>query len=158
MSLSPEQLQQFADQLARTPALWRHLLAHSPEARIYEQIWNDSNVNAWVICWSNHQDTGFHDHDNSAAAIAVIEGQVREERLRLGSHPSGRLAGAGMTLFVEPTAIHRVLHIGSRPATTIHAYSPPLTRTGTYRVGPGGELQRASQSYVEELRAEPARR
>ena len=52
--------------------------------RVYEQIWDDDDVNAWVICWSEDQDTGFHDHDNSAAAIAVISGQLREERLRLG--------------------------------------------------------------------------
>jgi Cysteine dioxygenase type I len=27
-----------------------------------------------VICWSEDQATGFHDHDDSAAAILVIEG------------------------------------------------------------------------------------
>jgi hypothetical protein len=36
---------------------------------------------------------------------------------------------------------------------TIHAYSPPLTRTGAYWVGPAGELQRVSQSVEQELRA-----
>jgi hypothetical protein len=49
-----------------------------------------------------------------------------------------------------------VLHAGVGPAVTIHAYSPPLTRTGAYTVGPGGELERVSMSYEEELRAEPA--
>ena len=57
---------------------------------------------------------------------------------------------------VPPVAIHRVLHAGDGPAVTIHAYSPPLTRTGSYHVGPDGELQRESQPFEEELRAEPA--
>jgi hypothetical protein len=39
---------------------------------------------------------------------------------------------------------------------TIHAYSPPLCRTGAYTVLPTGELARESQPFEVELRAEPA--
>jgi hypothetical protein len=39
---------------------------------------------------------------------------------------------------------------------TIHAYSPLLRRTGTYRAGTDGELERVAHSYEEELRADPA--
>jgi mannose-6-phosphate isomerase-like protein (cupin superfamily) len=81
---------------------------------------------------------------------------VREDRLRMGSSPSSRVIQGGSTFTVPPTAIHRVLHAGERPAVTIHAYSPPLTRTGAYRIGPGGELERESHSFEEELRAELA--
>jgi mannose-6-phosphate isomerase-like protein (cupin superfamily) len=156
MSLSTAELKRFVAELSATPELWQHLVRHSRDARVYEPIWNEQDVNAWLICWSEDQDTGFHDHDDSAAAILVIEGHVRDERLRLGATPNGRVIGPGMTFFVPPSAIHRVLHAGSVPAVTIHAYSPPLRRTGAYRVGPLGELQRAAQSYEQELRAEPA--
>jgi quercetin dioxygenase-like cupin family protein len=158
VSLSLGQLQQFVDRLAENPELWRHLIRHDPHARNYEQIWDDSDVNAWLICWSNEQDTGFHDHDDSAAAITVIEGEIRDERLSLGPGSLQRLLGPGETITVEPTAIHRVLHAGTTPAITIHAYSPPLTRTGSYGFGPGGALQRTPRSYAEELRAEPVLR
>ena len=47
------------------------------------RVWSDDHVNAWVICWPRGSDTGFHDHDNSAAAIVVLEGCVIEERLAL---------------------------------------------------------------------------
>jgi hypothetical protein len=57
---------------------------------------------------------------------------------------------------VEPTAIHRVLHAGEGAAVTIHAYSPPLRRTGAYRIDPDGVLARESQDYEVELRGEPA--
>jgi hypothetical protein len=49
-----------------------------------------------------------------------------------------------------------VLHAGDGPAVTIHAYSPPLTRSGAYRIGLDGELERELLSGEEELRAEPA--
>jgi hypothetical protein len=156
MSLPPELLHQFVDQLVATPELWREHIRHDSDARVYAEIWSDEEVNAWLICWSEDQDTGFHDHDQSGAAIAVIDGHVREDRLRLAAEPVTRVIGPGKTFFVAPTAIHRVLHAGGRPAVTIHAYSPPLTRTGAYRSGPGGELEREALSYQEELRAEPA--
>ena len=40
----------------------------------------------------------------------------------------------------------------TRPAVTIHAYSPPLWRMGAYEILQGGELRRHSLSYAEELR------
>ena len=65
-----------------------------------------------------------------------------------------RVIGAGRSFSVPPVAIHRVMHSGAAPAVTIHAYSPPLARTGAYRVGAGGELQRESLTLEQELRAE----
>jgi quercetin dioxygenase-like cupin family protein len=129
---------------------------HSDDIRVYELIWDDEDVNAWVICWTHDQDTGFHDHDESGAAVAVISGEVREDRLRLGGSPTSRRSRGGATFTVPPTAIHRVLHAGDQPAVTIHAYSPPLTRTGAYRVRPDGTLERESLSFEEELRGELA--
>jgi mannose-6-phosphate isomerase-like protein (cupin superfamily) len=156
MSLTIDQLERFVSALAAAPKRWEHLVRHCNDERVYEQIWDDETVNAWVICWSEDQDTGFHDHDDSAAAIAVISGRVREDRLRLGAAPRIREICSGTVFHVPPVAIHRVLHAGGEPAVTIHAYSPPLTRTGAYRVGPGGELLRESLAFEEELRAEPA--
>jgi mannose-6-phosphate isomerase-like protein (cupin superfamily) len=156
VSLSADELERFVDGLTAQPELWEHLVRHDDDLRVYEQIWEDEDVNAWLICWSEDQDTGFHDHDESGAAIRVIEGQVREDRLRLARPPETKVIGPGTTFTMPPTAIHRVLHAGSGPAVTIHAYSPPLTRTGAYSVGPAGELERVSMSYEEELRAEPA--
>ena len=151
-----EELERFAAELAASPERWAHLVRHQDEARVYEQICDEADVNAWVICWSEAQDTGFHDHDESAAAIAIISGAVREERLRINGTPRVRVAGAGMTLTVPPEAIHRVLHCGHGPAVTIHAYSPPLRRTGAYRIGEDDELQREALPFEIELQAEPA--
>jgi mannose-6-phosphate isomerase-like protein (cupin superfamily) len=157
MSFTAGELERFVRGLVATPELWRGHVRHSDDLRICEQIWDDDEVNAWVICWSEDQDTGFHDHDESAAAIAVISGHVRDERLVVGaSGPNACELGAGDVFTVPPVAIHRVLHVGEAPAVTIHAYSPPLQRTGAYEVGENGELLRVAHGYDEELRAEAA--
>jgi quercetin dioxygenase-like cupin family protein len=156
MSLTHEELERFAAGLAATPERWGHLVRHSDDVRVFEQIWDDEDVNAWVICWSEDQDTGYHDHDDSAAAITVVSGCVREDRLTLGGLPRSRELRAGTTFTVEPVAIHRVLHAGEVPAVTIHAYSPPLRRTGAYRIGPDGELEREAQPFEVELSGTPA--
>jgi mannose-6-phosphate isomerase-like protein (cupin superfamily) len=154
--MSPAELEAFVADLVASPELWADHVRHEQDIRVYEQIWSDDEVNAWVICWSEDQDTGFHDHDESAAGIAVISGRVREERLRLGGGAVSRELGAGAVFTMPPVAIHRVLHTGDGPAVTIHAYSPPLTRTGAYRTGPNGELEREPQSFEQELRSEAA--
>jgi mannose-6-phosphate isomerase-like protein (cupin superfamily) len=156
MSLTLKQLERFVGVLAASPERWSEHVRHACDERVYEQIWDDEDVNAWVICWSEDQDTGFHDHDESGAAVAVIEGSVREDRLALGSAPRTRQLGAGQTFTVPAVAIHRVLHAGQGPAVTIHAYSPPLTRTGAYRIGEDGSLEREALPFEAELRAEPA--
>jgi quercetin dioxygenase-like cupin family protein len=155
-ALTNPQLERFVAELAATPERWRPFVRHADDVRVYEQIWKDAHLNAWLICWSHDQDTGFHDHHHSAAAIRVISGAVREERLRLGSAPRSRVAHAGETLTVPPVAIHRVLHAGDAPAITLHAYSPPLVCTGAYRIGPDGVLERELMSLENELRAAPA--
>lgn len=155
MSLSTSELSAFAAGLAGEPERWAHLLDDLGGTRAYELIWDDDEVNAWAIRWSEDADTGFHDHDESAAGIAVIQGRVREDRLTLGGVGGGSISrefGAGASFVVEPVAIHRVLHAGDGPAMTIHAYSPPLRRTGAYRVGPDGVLERESQPFETELR------
>jgi quercetin dioxygenase-like cupin family protein len=151
MSLSLEELTTFVENLAADAARWQRFVRHDRDRRVYELIWEGAEVNAWLICWSEDHDTGFHDHDTSAAAITVIDGHVREDRLRLNGEPRTTVSGAGTTITVAPNAIHRILHAGSGPAVTIHAYSPPLVRTGAYAVGLDGELLRVAHDGDEEL-------
>lgn len=150
--LTPEELEDYVRDLAAHPERWEHLVAHDPDARVYEELLRDDHVAVWLICWMHDHDTGFHDHDISAGAVAVAAGSVREDRLVLGGEPSSRIVETGEALHFAPSDIHRVLHAGDEPAVTIHAYSPPLWRMGAYEVRPGGELARHSVSYAEELR------
>ena len=45
-----------------------------------------------------------------------------------------------------------MLHAGTEPAVTIHAYSPPLVRMGSYTIEPSGQLRRHAVSHEQELR------
>ena len=152
--LDAAELVRFAAALADSPERWRGLVRDGGDARVYETIWSDEHVNAWVIRWSAHSDTGFHDHDISASGIVVIEGAVVEERLALSGPAVARRFSAGQSFHLSASAIHRVRHDAAAPALTIHAYSPPLRRQGVYRTGPDGALERDATPYTEELRAE----
>ena len=150
--LDAEALTSLVEDLAAAPEGWRHLVSHRPDARTYAQLHRDEHVGVWLICWMNDHDTGFHDHDLSAGALAVVRGCVREERLVLGGSPTSRTLSRGESLTFGASDIHRVSHAGTEPAVTLHAYSPPLWRMGAYEVSPDGTLRRHSMSYAEELR------
>jgi quercetin dioxygenase-like cupin family protein len=152
-ALGPTELIEFARALTESLDRQQDLLDAQLCTRVYEEIWSDDYVNAWVICWADDSDTGFHDHDTSTAAIVVLSGSLREERLALSGPPVTRSFGTGSSFHLPASAIHRVRHAGGPPALTVHAYSPPLRRQGVYRVAPDGALERDSTPYTEELRA-----
>jgi hypothetical protein len=150
--LAADELEDLVTRLAGRPDLWARLVRHDATERVYAELLRDNHVAAWLICWMEDHDTGFHDHDLSAGAVAVARGAVIEDRLRLGGGASSRTVQAGSAFTFAASDIHRVRHGGAGPAVTIHAYSPPLWRMGAYEICPGGELRRHSVSYAEELR------
>jgi predicted metal-dependent enzyme (double-stranded beta helix superfamily) len=150
--LDTDQLRALTRTLREQPELWRHRVRHQPDRRTYELLLHNEQVMAWLICWMDDHDTGFHDHDLSAGAVTVVEGTIREERLRIGEPALSRTFDAGETFDFTASDIHRVSHAGGDPAVTLHVYSPPLWRMGAYVVEPSGTLRRHSVSYAEELR------
>jgi hypothetical protein len=150
--LSADELAAFVAELADRPELWIDLVKHDPTQRHYEEVGSDDHVTAWVISWMDDHDTGFHDHDISAGAVAVVGGSVREERLVLDGPPLDRVYAAGEVLAFSPADIHRVRHAGTDPAVTLHVYSPPLQRMGAYFVDERGVLARHSTPASDELR------
>jgi predicted metal-dependent enzyme (double-stranded beta helix superfamily) len=153
--LTNDELVAVVEQIAARKELWSECVSHDPDHRTYEQLLRDEHLDVWLLCWSRDHDTGFHDHDLSAGAVAVAAGSVREERLVLGrpvDSPLARVVSAGASFHFGASDIHRVLHAGEGPAVTVHAYSPPLVRMGSYTVESNGQLRRHAVSYEEELR------
>jgi hypothetical protein len=150
--LSGPELQAFVAELADRPELWIDVVRHDPTQRSYELLLSDEHLTVWLICWMDDHDTGFHDHDLSAGAVAVVGGHVREERLAIDGPPRPRTFAVGESFHFSPADIHRVLHAGSGPAVTLHAYSPPLDRMGAYVVGDDGVLARHALTAADELR------
>jgi predicted metal-dependent enzyme (double-stranded beta helix superfamily) len=150
--LSAAELEQFVRELADRPELWIDSVRHDATQRVYEELLSDEHVTAWLICWMDDHDTGYHDHDLSAGAVAVVGGRVCEERLAIGGEPRRRTFAAGEAFNFSSADIHRVRHGGSDPAVTLHVYSPPLARMGAYEIDDDGVLARHPMSSSEELR------
>src|SRR5947209_3682066 len=130
--LSIAELRLVARETLADRASWEPHVQASPERREYKLLRRDDSMMVWLISWMDGHDTGYHDHDVSAGAVAVAQGSVRDERLRVGGAPASRVYSAGETFTFEVSEIHRVTHVSGKPAVTIHAYSPPLERSGAY--------------------------
>jgi hypothetical protein len=151
-TLGPAELADLAQGFAAQPELWRPHVGLGPgESRAFHRLVDEAHTTVWLICWGPGADTGFHDHDGAAGAVAVCEGAVAEERLCIGGPAKRRVAGAGDLLEFDGDDIHRVTYAGGFPAVTIHAYSPALTRMGQYTVTPDGVLQRRALDEDTEL-------
>ena len=150
--LDRAELRALVTRIAAEPESWRSLVRHGTPERHFEQLWRDDHVDVWVITWMNGNDTGFHDHDVSRGAVAVVEGEIIEERLVVGGPPRRLPHAAGDAFDFDASHVHRMRQDSDAPAVSIHAYSPPLWRMGTYATGPDGTLRRQSISYAEELR------
>lgn len=86
------ELEELVQALAARPHLWEHLVKHSTSERFYVQLHLDDTLEVWLICWSQQQDTGFHDHNGSRGAVAITDGSLEERRLALGGdHTFGRV-------------------------------------------------------------------
>jgi hypothetical protein len=150
--MNTTELRDLVSRIAADPQQWRPLVRFDTAERHFAQLWRDDQVDVWVISWANGNDTGFHDHDVSSGAVAVVEGELVEERLVVGGAPRVLRHRAGETFDFDASHVHRMHQDAAVPAVSIHAYSPPLWRMGTYVVEPDGTLRRQSISYAEELR------
>jgi hypothetical protein len=153
-NLTRPQLAGLATALGREPRFWSYLVRHNPQQRYFHQLYRDANLDAWLICWLDAQDTGYHDHELSSGAVYVVEGVLSEDYFYRDAdgwiHERTRERHAGTVFDFDGTSIHGVRHAGGPPATSIHIYSPALWRMGYYQPGEGG-LRRASITYADEL-------
>jgi hypothetical protein len=149
--LDRRQLLELASAIAAQPDLWTEHIAFDDDKRHYVSLYRDSHVDIWVLCWTPRNDTGWHDHDISSGAIAVVQGRLVEHNLAVDRPSLATDVVAGQAYSFGPDHIHRLT--GRDPGSvSIHAYSPPLWRMGQYTVGPTGVLRRESVSYADELR------
>ena len=150
--LTREELEQLVRALAAQPDLWRQHVRHSPVERLYVRLHLDTHLEVWLICWSQRQDTGFHDHDRSRGAVSVVGGALLERRLAVGGPPPPTaIHPTGAAFSFGATHIHDVSQTGPGFATSLHVYSPPLGEMGFYEVAPDGTLGRRTGDYREEF-------
>lgn len=143
-TLSRTDLRRAARDAAAAAHRWSDRLPCAPERRGALLLHRDEAVEIWALSWHPGHDTGFHDHGDSAAAIAMVSGELREERLTLGA-PSVRTLVTGDLVDAHPEHVHRVVNTAAAAAVSVHAYSPPLREVAEYRISSEGLLERVAR-------------
>jgi cysteine dioxygenase len=92
-----------------------------------------------VLCWKNGQRSPIHDHAGSSCCVRVLRGTMTETSFVFT--PNGHVkavtscehAIGGITAG-EDYHLHQVSNLqeGDADLVTLHVYSPPLRRMGTY--------------------------
>ncbi len=106
--LSEEELKALVGQLADRPELWQNRVAFDTGGRHFASLYRDGDVDIWLLCWNTVDDTGWHDHDTSSGAVAVVRGAVREAIPRLNGDPTSTVVEAGSMFSFGPEHIHRM--------------------------------------------------
>ena len=149
--LDPDELRALVASIAADPDAWAHHVAFDADERVYASLHRDAHVDVWLLCWTPENDTGWHDHDISSGAVAVVAGELVENNLTVATGGVETRIGAGKAYSFGPEHIHR-LNGAQAGSVSVHAYSPPLWRMGQYAVSDAGVLRRVSVSYADELR------
>jgi quercetin dioxygenase-like cupin family protein len=149
--LTQAELEALASGIAAQPESWGHHVAFDGQERVYASLHRDAHVDVWLLCWTPENDTGWHDHDVSSGAVAVVAGELVENNLTLVDGARETRVPAGRVFSFGPDHIHR-LNGAVHGSISVHAYSPPLWRMGQYAVTDAGVLRRVSLSYADELR------
>jgi len=129
--------------------------------RTYDLLELSDDLEIWAIHWPADQGLELHDHGGSTGALWVVEGRLEEHAVDL-SGPSEltdhydrpRLQRTeiktGQGSAFGPSRIHDVVNRHRTPATSIHAYAPPMASMTFYRSEPSGLVAERT-----EFRADP---
>ena len=94
---------------------------------------------ALVLCWQNGQRSPIHDHLGSSCGVRVLRGTMTETVFEFAPNGhvkavSSRDLGPGGVCGSQDYDLHQVsnLQSGDADLVTLHVYSQPLMRMGTY--------------------------
>ena len=124
---SPVELLRLAQGRATEALAWHDTLAEPLVDRSYELVeWNDE-YEIWVIHWPAGGHIELHDHGGSSGAFWVVAGTLEETSVTgRGSLQRHDLSAGGGGAF-GPRYVHDVRNDTAAVATSVHAYSPPLS-------------------------------
>jgi predicted metal-dependent enzyme (double-stranded beta helix superfamily) len=109
--------------------------------RWHQRIYRDPRVDLWLISWLPSQSTELHDHGGSSGAFTVLSGELTEAVPTRGARIRELPRAAGATVSFGPHYIHDVRNMGTEPAVSVHAYSPPLTSMNYYDLDETGPVR-----------------
>jgi hypothetical protein len=143
LALSPEELSSITRGHAALFTSGAYpFVAYTPGERWHRRIHCDDLVDVWLISWLPSQATELHDHGGSCGAFTVATGELTEllpARSTSGEHVlCGLRRAAGRTVGFGADHVHDVVNRAGIAAVSVHAYSPPLSSMGYYRLTPQG--------------------
>ncbi|HVX23077.1 MAG TPA: cysteine dioxygenase family protein [Acidimicrobiales bacterium] len=136
--LSPIALLDLARGMAGQVPRWADGHTEPLVERRYELLELTNDVEVWVIHWPTGGHLQVHDHGGSAGAFWVVDGALEERYAAEDRSLRRRHIGTANGAAFGPRYVHDVRNDGDRPATSVHAYSPPMPGMTFYRSGPGG--------------------
>lgn len=149
-TLRPAETAALVHTLADDPTIWQSAVRHDPHVRWHQRLLWAPNVEVYLLGWAAEQDTRLHDHGGSVGAFAVAAGDLFEDRGRAGSarleHVTHRTADV---VAFGAAHVHNLGNRGPAPATSIHAYSPPLPFMRFYEPDAHGRLRATYQLAVD---------
>ncbi len=130
-----------ASQYAAAPEHWSVAPRFHPRGRWYHRLTVADDHEVWLLTWLPGQGTDLHDHGGSAGAFLIFSGTLTEDTVTTNPgeapqlNPRELTEGTGRRF--GPRHIHRVTNNSSRPAISIHVYSPALTTMTRYSIERG---------------------
>ncbi len=104
---------------------------------------------AWVIAWPRGTGLAMHDHQGSRAAVAVVQGALRERFVdATRSRVVARHLEPGDVVLLPADHVHEVVNVGDVEAVSVHVYSPPLADVA-FRLDPDLDLAGVSESLAD---------
>lgn len=99
---------------------------------------------ALILCWRNGQRSPIHDHRGSSCGVRILHGCATETVYRRNAggmivETGSRVLHASSVCASQDTDIHQMSNLerGGSDLITLHVYSPPLLRMGTYSLHDG---------------------
>lgn len=149
--LSLDELGVLVAEIAAHPELWEPMVVVDPNRRRYRLMFEDHRIDIWTLSWMEGQGTGFHDHDVSGVGLIAAKGMIVERQMLLPTGATRIEMRPGLVRRGGAGYIHSVAWGEGEPAVSIHAYSPPLTHVGQYKVTDDGILERHIEHGRQEL-------
>ncbi len=117
---------------------WLPRAAPGLAERSYELLELTDELEIWAIHWPQGQGLELHDHGGSVGALWVVEGTLEEHYVRSEQTLGRRSIVSGGGAAFGPHYVHDVVNAQAAPATSVHAYSPPMESMTFYRQEPHG--------------------
>jgi cysteine dioxygenase len=102
------------------------------------------NFHVWVMCWKVGQRSPIHDHGSSVCAVRVLRGTATVTHFARAD--SGDIkathsedVSVGGVIGTQDGDLHQVSNLqgAGQELVTLHVYTPPLLRMGTYSIFDG---------------------